>query len=68
MAEKPEQPLAHSRRRIPHASHFNDWEHSFASLTGVFRETPQGGGGFIFASLKLNQEKIRTLETGFHRF
>ena len=35
--------------------------------TGVFRETPQGGGGFIFASLKLNQEKTPTIEIGFYR-
>ena len=37
------------------------------STTGVFRETPQGGGGFIFASLKLNQEKTPNLESGLHR-
>ena len=35
--------------------------------TGVSRETPQGGGGFIFASLKLNQEKTTNLESSFHR-
>ena len=38
-----------------------------SSLTGVSRETPQGGGGFIFASLKLNQEKTPNLESSFHR-
>ena len=36
--------------------------------TGVSRETPQGGGGFIFGSFKLNQEKNPTFKTVFHRF
>ena len=38
------------------------------SSTGISRETPQGGGGFIFASLRLYQEKFPTQEIDFDQF
>ena len=31
-----------------------------------FSTKPPGGGVFIFASLRMNQEKIPLLEIGFH--
>ena len=41
---------------------------TIVAVVGVTRQNPQGGGGFIFASLKLIHEKNPTLEIGFDRF